>query len=138
MRIGNSNIKDLAKLGRDLKKIIIVDNSPDNYNLQPKNGINVIDFDGNENDDILYLLKNDLIKLVKSDPDDVRPLLKEIQINMNKRANEIINKNRNKNIINNSKNITDKYKNIINDQIMEPINESELENTLLSNKNKKE
>ena len=138
MRIGNSNIKDLAKLGRDLKKIIIVDNSPDNYNLQPKNGINVIDFDGNENDDILYLLKNDLIKLVKSDPDDVRPLLKEIQINMNKRANEIINKNRNKNIINNSKNIKDKYKNIINDQIMEPINESELENTLLSNKNKKE
>ena len=138
MRIGNSNIKDLAKLGRDLKKIIIVDNSPDNYNLQPKNGINVIDFDGNENDDILYLLKNDLIKLVKSDPDDVRPFLKEIQINMNKRANEIINKNRINNIINNNKNIKDKYKNIINDQIMEPINESELENTLLSIKNQKE
>ena len=138
MKIGNSNIKDLAKLGRDLKKIIIVDNSPDNYNLQPKNGINVIDFDGSENDDILYWLKNDLIKLVKSDPDDVRPFLKEIQINMNKRANEIINKNKKKNIINNSKNIKEKYKTIINNQIMEPINESELENTLLTNKSQKE
>ena len=91
MKIGNSNIKDLDKLGRDLKKVIIVENSPENFNLQPKNGINVIDFDGNEYDDILYYLKNDLIKLVKLEPDDVRNYLKEIQINMNKRANELIN-----------------------------------------------
>ena len=144
MRIGNSNIKDLDKLGRDLKKIIIVDNSPDNYNLQPKNGINVIDFDGNENDDILFWLKNDLINLVKFDPDDVRPFLKEIQINMNKRANEIINKNRNQNkninFNNNNKEIIggknkNKKNNVINDKIMESIKESEFENTITKNKN---
>ena len=120
-----------------------MDNSPDNYNLQPKNGINVIDFDGNENDDILFWLKNDLINLVKFDPDDVRPFLKEIQINMNKRANEIINKNRNQNkninFNNNNKIIGGKNKNknnnFINDKIMESIKESEFENTITKNKN---
>ena len=39
-----------------MKKIIIVDNYPDNYSLQPKNGINIIDFEGNKNDDILEYL----------------------------------------------------------------------------------
>ena len=41
MKIGNSNIKDLNKLGRDLKKVIIVDNLPESYCLQPKNWINI-------------------------------------------------------------------------------------------------
>ena len=77
-KIGNTFIKDLAKLGRDLKKVIIIDNCSDNYSLQPKNGINVIDFVGNEDDDILFHLKKDLINLHKKNPDDVRPYLKQI------------------------------------------------------------
>ena len=77
-------------MGRDLKKVIIIDNCSDNYSLQPKNGINVIDFLGNEDDDILFHLKKDLFNLYKKNPDDVRPYLKQIQINMNKRANELI------------------------------------------------
>lgn len=36
---GNVNIKDLAKIGRDLKKTIIVDNIAENFQLQPGNGI---------------------------------------------------------------------------------------------------
>ena len=45
-----------------------------------------MDFEGNEYDDELNYLKEDLIKLVKMNPDDVRNHLKDIQINMDKRA----------------------------------------------------
>ena len=128
-KIGNTFIKDLAKLGRDLKKVIIIDNCSDNYSLQPKNGINVIDFVGNEDDDILFHLKKDLINLHKKNPDDVRPYLKQIQINMNKRASELINikKNQTKDkILFKNENIKlKKKKNVINDKIVEAINENE-------------
>ena len=84
--VGNANIKDLDKLGRDIKHVIIIDNFLDNFSLQPKNGLNILDFEGNEYDDELNYLKNDLIKLVKLNPDDVRYYLKDIQIEMDKRA----------------------------------------------------
>ena len=84
--IGNANIKDLEKLGRDIKHVIIIDNYLDNFSLQPKNGLNILDFEGNEYDDELNYLKNDLIKLFKLNPDDVRSYLKDIQIDMDKRA----------------------------------------------------
>jgi CTD small phosphatase-like protein 2 len=84
--IGNTNIKDLTKIGRDLKHVIIIDNFLENYSLQPQNGLNIMDFEGNEYDDELNYLKEDLIKLVKMNPDDVRNHLKDIQINMDKRA----------------------------------------------------
>ena len=115
-------------MGRDLKKVIIIDNCCDNYSLQPKNGINVIDFVGNEDDDILLFLKKDLINLYKKNPDDVRPYLKQIQINMNKRANELINiyKNKNKDNLGNKNEIINKNKKkVINDKIVEVINENE-------------
>ena len=125
MKIGNTIIKDLSKLGRDLKKIIIVDNCSENYSLQPKNGINLIDFTGNNNDDILLYLKKDLIDLYKKNPDDVRPYLKQIQINMNKRANELINLNKNKNLINLNK--IQHNKKVIKDKIFEVIHENDNE-----------
>ena len=84
--VGNANIKNLEKLGRDIKHVIIIDNYLENFSLQPKNGLNIIDFEGNEYDDELECLKEDLIKLVKLNPDDVRYYLKDIQIKMDKRA----------------------------------------------------
>ena len=129
IKIGNTYIKDLTKLGRDLKKIIIIDNCSENYSLQPKNGINVMDFTGSKDDDILFYLKQDLINLYKKNPEDVRPFLKQIQINMNKRANELININKNKALIKKEKkqNKNKKNENVINDKIVEVINENDSE-----------
>ena len=84
--IGNSNVKDLTKLGRDLRYVIIVDNCLENFALQSRNGLKIIDFEGNEFDDELDYLKEDLIKLVKMNVRDVRDYLEKIQIEMDKRA----------------------------------------------------
>ena len=51
--------KDLSKLGRDLKQTIIVDNIPENYSLQPKNGIQIKDWKGHDEEDkALYRLQS--------------------------------------------------------------------------------
>ena len=85
--IGNSNVKDLTKLGRDLRYVIIVDNCLENFALQSRNGLKIIDFEGNEFDDELEYLKEDLIKLAKMNINDVRDYLEIIQSNMDKRSN---------------------------------------------------
>ena len=82
----NSYIKDLDKLGRDIKKVIIIDNISENFSKQPQNGLNICDFEGNEYDEELKYLKEDLIKLIKLKPNDVRLYLKDIQKKMDKRA----------------------------------------------------
>lgn len=46
MAEGISYVKDLSKLGRDLSKVIIVDNLPQNYAQHPENGICVQDWTG--------------------------------------------------------------------------------------------
>ena len=72
--------KDLNKLGRDLKKIIIVDDKQINMKLQEENGIIIKPFitedEGGKNDFILYNLINILIKIAKDKPDDIRKSLK--------------------------------------------------------------
>ena len=67
---GNDFVKDLSKLGRDLGRIIIVDNMEQNYKLQPYNGITIRPFWGKDTSDTaLYDLLNILIKIVKMDMD---------------------------------------------------------------------
>lgn len=53
-------IKDLSKLGRDLKKTIIIDNLPDNFKLQVNNGF----FIKTWNEDIKDSQLHDLQKLL--------------------------------------------------------------------------
>ena len=43
-------VKDLGKLGREMKDIIILDNSPVSYTLNKKNGIPIKSWTGNKND----------------------------------------------------------------------------------------
>ena len=79
------NIKDLSKLGRDLNKIIIIDNIEENYFLQPKNGLNIIDFEGDENDNELDYILEDLLKIVKVPGKNITEELSQIRENMQKR-----------------------------------------------------
>ena len=78
-------IKDLSKLGRDIEKVIIVDNNKDNFSLQPENGLHICSFLGDQNDDELYSLSEDLMKIVDSKKKDIRPIIKEIDTIMKKR-----------------------------------------------------
>ena len=109
--IGNSNVKDLSKLGRDLRHVIIVDNCLENFALQSRNGLKIIDFEGNEFDDELDYLKEDLIKLVKMKINDVRDYLENIQISMDQRANFLKKIDFNNNNYNN-------YRNEFNNEIV--------------------
>ena len=79
------NIKDLSKLGRNLEKIIIVDNIEENYQLQPNNGINISDFEGDENDNELEYLLEDLLEVVKEPGKNVTNELNKVRRNMQKR-----------------------------------------------------
>ncbi len=68
--IDNVFVKDLSRLGRDLSRIIIVDNMEQNYKLQPENGITIRPFWGKDTNDMaLYDLFHILIKIVKQNMD---------------------------------------------------------------------
>ena len=65
-------IKDLSKLGRDLSKIIIVDNIPQNFRFQKENGIFIKAFWGEDKmDNALYYL-GDILEKIAKDFEDVR------------------------------------------------------------------
>lgn len=53
--------KDLSKLNRDLKKVILVDWDPKSFKFQPENALRVLKYDGDDNDvdlvDLAALLK---------------------------------------------------------------------------------
>ena len=84
------NVKDLSKLGRDLKKIIIIDNIEENYIFQPNNGINIIDFEGDENDNELQYLLEDLLEVVSTPGKNVIYELPKIRKKMQKRYSKIV------------------------------------------------
>ena len=44
-------LKDLSRIGREIENMIIVDNMPQNFNLQKENGIFIKSFYGDDNDD---------------------------------------------------------------------------------------
>ena len=74
-----SFVKDLKKLGRNLKDVVIVDNSPMAYSLNNENGIPILTWFDNKEDKELYKLCPILEFL--SQVNDVRNYISKIVIN---------------------------------------------------------
>ena len=74
----NSFIKDLKKLDRDMKNLIIIDNNPKSFMLNKENGVPIKTWIEDLNDRELFKLIPYLIFLGNEKILDVRPFLKEI------------------------------------------------------------
>ena len=85
----NEFIKDLSKLGRDLNRVIIVDNLRRVFKLQKENGICIKSFYGDTEEDgtILKDLTN-ILEDIRYDLDDTD----DVRISINKKEQEIISK----------------------------------------------
>ena len=77
--IGNKFVKDISIIGRDMKKIIMVDDVPENLERHIDNGILILPYDGSEeseDDRILFELKKLLILFCKLGYQDLRNAIK--------------------------------------------------------------
>eukprot|EP00742_Colponemidia_sp_Colp-10_P001839 GILJ01001969.1.p1 GENE.GILJ01001969.1~~GILJ01001969.1.p1 ORF type:complete len:571 (+),score=93.47 GILJ01001969.1:187-1899(+) len=72
-------LKDLARLGRDLTKIMIVDNVAENFQLQPENGILIRPWFDDMKDTALFELLPVLQGIVESKTPDIRINLKKLR-----------------------------------------------------------
>ena len=74
----NSFTKDLKKLDRDMKCLIIIDNNPKSYMLNKENGVPIKTWVEDINDRELYRLIPYLLFLGSDKIKDVRPFLKQV------------------------------------------------------------
>jgi Dullard-like phosphatase family protein len=72
-------VKDLSKVGRSLNRMIMVDNLPENFILQPENGVYIKSWMGDENDRCLLLLLSVFVYVANNARDDVRNILQEFK-----------------------------------------------------------
>jgi len=76
--MGNRHVKDISKLNRDLSKVIVVDDKPEEVCLQPENVVRIKPFvDVNASDMALEQLLPFLEDLVMRDVPDVREEIKK-------------------------------------------------------------
>lgn len=61
-------VKDLSRLGRDLDRVLIIDNVQENFMLQPHNGIFILSWYDDPNDTALFALTPLLEELVATRP----------------------------------------------------------------------
>ena len=78
--LDNVFVKDLSKLGRDLSKVIIIENTPQNFKLQKENGIFIKNFYGEDKNDSALLDLIPILKIVaNNENNDVRNELKKLK-----------------------------------------------------------
>ena len=65
--INNSFIKDISLIGRDLNKMIIVDNMQQNFKLQKENGILISSFWGEDSNDKALLQLGRILVTIATD-----------------------------------------------------------------------
>jgi len=80
--VGPGIAKNLANLGRNLDKTIIIDNLPENFKLQPNNGFGIKTWLDDINDTQLYDFTKVLKDIVNLKVQDVRPIIKKINEDM--------------------------------------------------------
>ena len=93
---GNRLIKDISKLGRDIRRVIIVDDDENNFILNKENGIKIKPYLGEEaGDTSLFELKKILIMFEKQNLDDVRKGIKNCAKDIKEKIsnNNLVNKN---------------------------------------------
>ena len=74
---GTKFIKDISRIGRDLKKIIVVDDLPENLKSHSENGILICPYNREDEDDrVLYELKKLLILFFILGYEDLRTAIK--------------------------------------------------------------
>ena len=85
--LGRSVFKDLSKLGRDLRKVIIIDNLKENFKIQPNNGIYIKTWTNDINDtqfrDLLKILKDIVLLNVNDVRNVIQKMNDENKINRN-------------------------------------------------------
>ena len=114
-------VKEIKKLGRDLKDIVIVDNSPMSYALNPENGLPILTWFDDKEDRELYNISS-ILEFLSFVP-DVRNYINQFVvndeisynnvINVFDRYNEMLNQKK-VNEINNNKNKSKDNKKVIN------------------------
>ena len=72
--VGRKFVKDISRIGRDMKHIIMVDDLPENLEKFKSNGILILPYEGEgqNNDRVLYELKKILILFCRLGFDDIR------------------------------------------------------------------
>ncbi|CCK67895.1 protein translocase subunit TIM50 KNAG_0A02060 [Huiozyma naganishii CBS 8797] len=68
------HIKDLSKLNRDVRKVVIMDTDANSYKLQPENALPMAPWDGKPDDKLIQMIPF-LEYLATQQVDDVRPVL---------------------------------------------------------------
>ncbi|CAD8132360.1 unnamed protein product [Paramecium pentaurelia] len=80
--VNNTYVKDIQKIGRDVKRTIIIDNLAENFKFQPDNGIQIQSWYGDQDDQALLLLSPLLIQIVQKKIQDVRDALRKFRDQM--------------------------------------------------------